>query len=267
MNTLKLTSCMAGNADPFVDVLAEYLSAKLQLSIAPILDISWQHREQKFDSGEIEICWICGLPYAWKADKADTDIELLATPVLNASRYQNRAVYYSDIMVPLDSHIQTFADLQGVSWAYNEPNSHSGSYLMRSHLARLGLDSSFLGKVVKSGAHQASIKMLLNGDVDASAIDSWVFELELASDPSLATKLRVIDTLGPSGFPPFIISKQVPQSLRQSLRQAMLTMDQDPLGRKILDSVKISHFTKNEDRDYDSIRDMAKLAQKVIWSH
>ncbi len=266
MNTLKLTSCMAGNADPFVNALTEYLSEKLQRSIEPILDISWQERELRFDSGEIDICWICGLPYAWKADKPDSTIELLATPVLKASRYQNLAVYYSDIVVPIDSHIQTFADLKGASWAYNEPNSHSGSYLMRSHLAKLGLDSSYLGKVTESGAHQQSIIMLLNGLVDASAIDSWVLELELARNPSLKSKIRIIDTLGPSGFPPFIVSKHVPQALRQALRQAMLTMDQDPLGRKILDSVQISHFTQNEDKDYDSIRHMAQQAQRIEWT-
>ncbi|MEC4728257.1 PhnD/SsuA/transferrin family substrate-binding protein [Shewanella sp. D64] len=265
MNTLKLTSCMAGNADPFVNTLTEYLSVKLQLSIEPILGLSWQEREQRFDNGEIEICWICGLPYAWKADKPDSDIELLATPVLKASRYRNQAVYYSDIVVPINSHIQTFADLQGASWAYNEPNSHSGSYLMRSHLAAQGMDSSYLGKIIESGAHQQSLMMLLNGLVDASAIDSWVLELELARDPLLKSKIRIIDTLGPSGFPPFIISKQVPQTIRQALRQAMLTMDQDPLGRKILDSVLISHFTKNEDSDYDSIRHMAQQAQRVSW--
>ncbi|MBW8184386.1 phosphate/phosphite/phosphonate ABC transporter substrate-binding protein [Shewanella nanhaiensis] len=266
MNKLTLTSCMAGNADPFVKKLTEYLATKLQLPISSALDISWQEREQKFDNGEIQICWICGLPYAWKVDSVGSEIELLATPVLKASRYQNKAVYYSDIMVPTQSHIQTFDDLQGASWAYNEPNSHSGSYLMRSHLAAQGLDSRYLGRVIESGAHQESIKMLLNGDVDASAIDSWVFELELANNPSLATKLRVIETLGPSGFPPFIISKRVPEYLRQALRSTMLAMNKDPLGREILDSVKISHFTQNGDKDYDSIREMAKLAQQVEWS-
>lgn len=44
MNTLKLTSCMAGNADPFVRALAEYLTTTLQLPIQAILDISWQER-------------------------------------------------------------------------------------------------------------------------------------------------------------------------------------------------------------------------------
>lgn len=136
---------------------------------------------------------------------------------------------------------------------------------MMSHLAAQGLDSNYLGKIIESGAHQQSIMMLLNGLVDASAIDSWVLELELDKDPSLMSKIRIIDTLGPSGFPPFIISKHVPEALRQQLRLALLTMNNEPSGRKILDSVQISHFGLNENKDYDSIRHMAKLAQQTEW--
>ncbi|MPY21046.1 PhnD/SsuA/transferrin family substrate-binding protein [Shewanella psychropiezotolerans] len=266
MNTLKLTSCMAPNADDFVKSLAEYLTNRLNIHIEACLDIPWQERELGFDAGDIEICWICGLPYIWKVDKPAPQVELLATPVLKGRRYRNRAVYYSDVVVHKDSPIRKFADLEGMRWSYNEPQSHSGTYVVRDHLAKMGKDCRYFGKIVESGAHQNSIQMILDNRIDASAIDSWVLELEMIKRPELASKLRVIDTLGPSSFPPWMISRLVPVELRRRIKHLLVEMHQDPIGRSILDKVEISHFSATEDRDYDPIRKMAQSAEKIEWA-
>ncbi len=256
---------MAPNADGFVDALAQYLSLKLDKSIDPCLGIPWQDRESAFDSGDIQICWICGLPYVWKVDKPAPQVELLATPLLKASRYNNTPVYYSDVVVHKDSKLFSFADLEGKRWSYNEPKSHSGAYVVRDYLANMGKDCSYFGKVIESGAHQNSIQMIVDKQIDASAIDSWVLELELMHNPQLAAQLRVIETLGPSGFPPFMISKQVPEELRAELRTILTRMHNDPMGRHILEKVNISHFAVTQDSDYDSIRKMAQNAESIEW--
>ncbi|CAM3235915.1 phosphate/phosphite/phosphonate ABC transporter substrate-binding protein [Shewanella violacea] len=257
---------MAPNTDKFVKSLAEYLANRLNIQIEACLDISWQEREEGFDAGDIDICWICGLPYIWKVDKPISQVELLATPVLKGKRYRNTAVYYSDVVVHMDSPIRNFADLEGKRWSYNEPLSHSGTYVVRDHLAKMGKDYRYFGKVVESGAHQNSIKMILDKQIDASAIDSWVLELELKKHPELASKLRIIDTLGPSSFPPWMISKHVPVEFRRRIKHLLVEMHHDPVGRSILDKVEISHFAATEDKDYDPIRKMAQSAEKIEWA-
>ncbi len=256
---------MAPNTDEFVKFLAQYLGNRLNIQVEPCLNIPWQDRELGFDTGDIEICWICGLPYIWKVDKPAPQVELLATPVLKGKRYRNKAIYYSDVVVHKDSPIRHFADLKGMRWSYNEPHSHSGTYVVRDHLAKMGKDYRYFGKIIESGAHQNSIQMILDHQVDASAIDSWVLELEMIKSPKLASKLRIIDTLGPSSFPPWIISKLVPVELRRRIKHFLVEMHQDAIGRSILDKVDISHFTATEDRDYDPIRKMAQSAEKIEW--
>jgi phosphonate transport system substrate-binding protein len=59
---------MAQNADYISADLADYISEQLQLPTTFIGDIPWQERERRFDAGQIQVCWICGLPYVWKAD-------------------------------------------------------------------------------------------------------------------------------------------------------------------------------------------------------
>lgn len=263
METLKLTSCQAEKADEACSAIAAYLGQRLGIPTKFMGDISWQERLRLLDDGQIQVGWICGLPYIQRVDISSPRIELLAAPVIQGVRYQQRPVYFSDVAVHRDSRFKTFADLRGVSWAYNEPGSQSGYNVVRYHLATLGETSGYFGRVVEAGAHHTSLQMILQRQIDASAIDSTVLELEIRSDPEIASQIRIIETLGPSPIPPWIISKEVPLELRSALRALLLDMHQDPQGRAILDQGLIDCFVGVEDRDYDPIRMMTKLAERV----
>jgi len=263
MESLKLTSLMAENADFIGRAIARYITERLDIPTEFINDIPWQERERLLDAGQIHVGWICGLPYVWKADQSDPHIELLAAPVMQGARYENRPVYFSDVVVHRDSRFQTFADSRGASWAYNEPGSHSGYNLIRYHLATLGETSGYFGKVIESGAHQTSLQMILDRQIDASAIDSTVLELEFQRYPAIHSKVRIIETLGPSPIPPWVILKSLSQELRKPLRELLLHMHKDPQGRAILADGQIARFAYVEDGDYDAIRSMARQAELV----
>jgi phosphonate transport system substrate-binding protein len=268
MKTLKIISCMAENFAPLCGAIAAYVSEQMQMPIEFVNDIPWQTREQQLDQGEIQIGWICGFPYVGKADQVPPSVELLVAPVMRGDRYQGRPVYFSDVVVHQESSFHRFADLQGCIWAYNEPRSYSGCYITRYHLATLGKDSGFFGKVLESGAHQTSLQWLLQRQIDASAIDSTVLELELQRYPELTDQIRIIgslgiDSQGASPIPPWVVSTHVPPSIRDALRQAFLQMHQITAGQAILQPSPVDRFVAVSDRDYDPIRQMAELAEKV----
>ncbi|GAB4149729.1 MAG: hypothetical protein Fur0046_28450 [Cyanobacteria bacterium J069] len=260
---LRFTSCMANNTLPVMAAIADYVSRKLELPVEFVDQIPWQRREELFDQGKIQVCWLCGIAYVWKADQTDTPVELLVAPVMQGDRYQNRPVYFSDVVVRRDSPFQRFMDLCGAAWAYNEPRSHSGYILTRYHLAMLEKPSGFFGRVVESGAHQTSLQQVLSGDVDASAIDSTVLEHALQQDPALSTQIRTIDTLGPSPSPPWVVSPAVNSCIRARLRTLLVQMVDDAEGAAILAAGGLARFALVSDRDYDPIRHMAKLAAGV----
>lgn len=262
MKSLKLTSCMAENFEPVCRAIATHISPQLPIPVEFIHSIPWQEREQQLDRGEIQAGWICGLPYVWKTDRSAL-LELLVAPVMAGDRYHGQPVYFSDVVVPRDSLAQSFADLRGATWAYNEPRSHSGCYLTRSHLASLGEYSGFFGRAIESGAHQTSLQLILQGKIDATAIDSTVLELELRQHPEIASRIRIIATLGSSPIPPWVVSTQLPQSIRSALRQAFLRLHLEAEGRSILAQGKIARFVEVSDRDYDPIRRMARLAEQA----
>lgn len=254
---------MAPNMDFICGDLAGYISRRISIPVEPQLDISWRERERRLDEGLIDLCWICGLPYVRKLDQATYPIELLAAPVMQGERYHNRPIYYSDVVVLTGSPFNKLTDLRKASWAYNEPGSHSGYNVVRYELAVRGEPSGFFGRVIVSGAHQTSLKMILNGEVDASAIDSTVLELEMLKDPSLQKLIRIIDTFGPSPIPPWLVSKKLPVELRKTLRELFLKMDRDPEGCALLSSWHMARFAAVDDRDYDPIREMARRAETV----
>jgi phosphonate transport system substrate-binding protein len=264
MNTLKLSSFMAENSEDFCRAIAEYLQRRLNVPTEYVSGIPWQEREALFDGGEIQVLWLCGLPYVHKADLPDSGMELLAVPVPAGARYHNRPQYFSDVVVRRDSDFRSFNDLRGASWAYNEPRSHSGFNVVRAYLAELGEREGFFGNVVESGAHTHSIELIMSGAVDGAAIDSTVLEWLISQRGDLAAELRVIDTIGPSPIPPWVICKNLPDSFRSEIRQTLLDLRLSAPGQAVLERAQIAQFVYADDRDYDPIRRMARNAAAVL---
>ncbi|MEP7356546.1 MAG: PhnD/SsuA/transferrin family substrate-binding protein [Anaerolineales bacterium] len=263
MDTLRITSCQAANADPWVAAVVGYLAERLGQPAAFINQIGWEERDRLLDAGQMDVGWICGWPYVRKLARPDANLELLAAPVMAAARYLDQPIYFSDVVVRRDSPFMTFADLRGAAWGYNEPGSQSGFNITRYHLAKLGENWTFFGHVVQTGAHQASLREVRAGRLDATAIDSTVLETELERDPALRDEIRLIGALGPSPIPPWVVSTHLPEQQRQALRAALLEAHTHPAGRAALAVGGLARFAAVIDRDYDAIREMARFAEHL----
>ncbi|MFP3852662.1 MAG: phosphate/phosphite/phosphonate ABC transporter substrate-binding protein [Anaerolineales bacterium] len=249
--------------DPMVAGLAEWLAAATDWRVEFVRDISWQERELAFDRGEIQLLWLCGLPYVRKADDLTKAVWPVAAPVMASDRYRNRPIYFSDVVVRHDSEFESWFDLAGARWAINEPGSHSGYNVTRWRLAQEGLDWSFFEQVLVAGSHESALSLLLEEKIDAAAIDSTVLALAARSNPNLMRQVRVIDTLGPSPAPPWVCVGDVDPDQFQKLKSALLAMGQSTRGRDILALAGFVRMAAVADEDYEPIRRMDQLAQKV----
>jgi phosphonate transport system substrate-binding protein len=166
-------------------------------------------------------------------------------------------------VVRRDLPANSFEALAGARFAVNEPTPHSGYGIVRYALAQHGYDGSFFGAVNESGAHERSPDLILNGQADAAAIDSTVLETELRGRPRVAEKLRVVATLGPSPSPPLVASRLLATTLRTAVVDALLRMPQDPFGAKVLAKARVAGFVPVADTDYEPIREMARLGERV----
>jgi phosphonate transport system substrate-binding protein len=263
MERLRITSTQSPVSDPVVEIISRYLAQRLQVPAELVLEPPWTERLNLLSQGQLELGWICGLPYIRAAAIGASPFEPLVAPVVDRPRYDNKPIYFSDVIVRRESAYRSFADLKGATWAYNEPGSHSGYGLTRSQLAVLGEPVGYFAKQVQAGSHLAALDMVLNGDVDASSIDSMVLEGEARRRPGLMDGLRVIETLGPSPAPLLVIATSVPQSQKEEIAAALTGMGLDETGRSLLREAGLAKFVRVYDSDYDAIREFDRLAAQV----
>jgi phosphonate transport system substrate-binding protein len=211
---------------------------------------------------EADVAFMCAPSFIWLRDLHPPPVELLGVlPVFDDERNQGRPVYFCDVVVRNDAPIQAFSELEGGSWAYNDACSLSGYYSLLNKLAESSADESFFDTIFCSGSHLNSIVAVLSGKADAAAIDSNVLRIRLREAPALSTILRVIESWGPYPIQPIVVSSALDSELKQRLRAAFLTTEQDQQSRRTLKQFGLSHFVTVDQENYylDSHKDLAVL--------
>ncbi len=257
-NKLRLVSYLAPNMFGFYQAVGAYLSR--------VWGIETQLRQSQYDpledpmllQDELDIAFICGLPFARRYRVVPDQLQVLVAPVMQASRYENRPVYFSDIIVNAHSQLQRFDELAGKTWCYNDPGSNSGYNLVRQRLIQGRYPSNFFGKVIQSGSHQRSMRLVVEGQADCAAIDSTVLEQELRDFPELSPHLQVIECIGPCPMPPVVAAHRLGSAFINSLQTALCKPDaelQAAMARS-----HIQHYAPVQSEDYAQLAMMYDAA-------
>ncbi len=254
---LRFATFLAPNVLPVYRFLADRIAHRLGRPVELVVGTSFD----QFQRGEADLGVLCGLPYVWLADRRPAPVEPLAAPVLAGERYGGHPVYYSDVIVRRGSPITCPEELRGCSWAYNEPASHSGHTVTLYSLVRMGARPGFFARVVEAGWHQRAIRLVLDGAVDAAAVDSQVLAVELRDHQRLAAELRVIGAFGPSTIQPVVAASRLPDQLKDEVRELLVGLGHDPSARPALAHGFIERFASVDDAAYDDIRAMLATSQ------
>jgi len=210
----------------------------------------------------VDIAFLCGLPYVRLRREQPGMLRLLAAPVLDEPRYGDRPVYFSDVIVRQDNPSRSFAELRGRSWAHSVGDSYSGCLLSRYQLQQMGETESFFGRVTYSGGHQESIRLVVAGEVEASAIDSHVLGVERLRNPGLARQLRVIAVFGPSAIPPVVGTASLPDDLGAQVGSALAALGDEPASRAQLAPGMLRRYIPIADEAYDEMRRMLDIVEQ-----
>lgn len=243
--------------------ISRYLTEKTGVQIEFITGLAYGTINSMLEDGTVQSGFVCGLPYVMLHDKPEPAVQAIATPIMKIARYQGQPQYFSDLIVRKDSPYKTLQELEGRTYVYNDEISHAGYNQPRYRMLQLGLTKGFFGKVLRSGSHEESIRMVATGEADASYVDSLVLDYDREKGLGHAHEVRVIDTLGPSTIGPLVVSSQMPADLRDKLQHALVTMHEDPEGRALLDEALLDRFVVAQDSNYDNIRAMKKAAEKA----
>jgi phosphonate transport system substrate-binding protein len=113
-------------------------------------------------------------------------------------------------------------------WAYNDLCSLSGFHCLLRKLDAFGGDRPFFSEMRASGSHLASIDWVARGLVGGAAIDSNGLRLHMRRDPTLAQRIRVVESWGPHPIQPIVARATLPNDIRHAIADALLRIGREP---------------------------------------
>ncbi|MBD1868687.1 PhnD/SsuA/transferrin family substrate-binding protein [Cyanobacteria bacterium FACHB-471] len=260
-HSLQIASYLAPNLMSLYAAVGQYLERALKVKTQ-----IWQSEfdpleDPKLLHDQIDLAFVCGLPFARHTQVMPDQFVAIAAPVMQAERYQNRPVYFSDVIVSATSELTLLDQLAGKTFCYNDPGSNSGYNLLRDRLMQLGYPSHFFGKVIQSGSHQHSIAWVAEGKVDCAAIDSTVLEQEFRNSPERSLQLRIIESIGPCPMPPLVAAQRLGNTFLDQLQSVLLNPDAEL--QSYMQQVGIRRFAAVKSEDYEAIAHMYNAALEV----
>jgi phosphonate transport system substrate-binding protein len=177
--------------------------------------------------------------------------------------WHGKSSFTSRIFVRKDADIRSLEELRGRTIAFVDPASSSGYIYPMVLLIQRGLvknrdPKTFFREVVFSGAHDASMRALLNGHVDAIASFDLAREQYL---PNPAERERIVFVAETPEIPEAGIAARsgLDPATFAKVRAALLQIRAPEYADLLKRLYEIDGFAPAEDRDYDPVRAAVQL--------
>lgn len=235
--------------------LLKYIENNSGLTVKVIQRKTYQEVNDLIEAGEVDLAFIC--TYAYILGTEEFGLQPFLVPQING-----KTTYQSYIIVPKDSTVSTFEDLEGKRFAFTDPLSNTG-YIYPKYLVKQENQTTdtFFKKSIFTYSHDNSTKAVYDKIVDGAAVDSLVYDYLIEQKPEFGDMIRIINISEEFGMPPIVVSSGVNSETRKKIEDLFLNMHESAEGEAILQHLKIERFRKQEDANYDSVR---KIAEEVL---
>jgi len=156
------------------------------------------------------------------------------------------------IIVQKESPIRTIGDLRGKRFAFGDPNSTIGRYLVQAELIKAGITGRALKDYQYLGRHDTVVKAVEIGDFDAGSVMQQTFDKANAKGT-----LRVLASFD-NVTKPWVARKDLDPATLEAIRSGLYSI-KDPA---VLKELKITGFVPTSDEEYRLVRDGMKLAEE-----
>ncbi|MBW8779673.1 MAG: putative selenate ABC transporter substrate-binding protein [Burkholderiales bacterium] len=235
--------------------LGEYLKAKtgLDVQFTPVTD--YAAVVEGLAAKKIDLAWLGGFTFV----QARLRTEGQVVPIVQRAEDEK---FTSKFIVPLDSPIQSVADIKGHTFVFGAPSSTSGSLMPRYFLQQQGMVPERDFKTVAfSGAHDATVAFVASGRAEAGVLNASVMDKLVEAKNPNALKVRVLATTPPFFDYNWTVRPGLDPALQKKLTDAFLALDPArPADKEILDLQRASRFVPTKASNYDGIEAAGKSA-------
>jgi phosphonate transport system substrate-binding protein len=170
--------------------------------------------------------------------------------------------YHGIIITKKGSGLKTVSDIRGMTWAFNDPQSTSGYLVpMTFFLTELKTKpEDYFSKVMFSGSHEASMMAVKVGNVNAASTNDLDLQRAIESGHIKKDDFNIIWTSKIIPGSPICVRGDLPESFKKAFKQAVLSFNDSGA----LDKLQLKGFVDTTDADYDSIRRMNEVKNKLM---
>lgn len=228
--------------------LKDYLERKLGKKVELIVTTDYSSMIEAMRFGRLELAYFGPLSYILA--KSKSEIEPFAALMSGGS-----TTYTSVVVVNADKHIERVEDIKGKNVAFGDPASTSSHLVPRALLLDHGLAADRDYKPHFVGAHDAVAKAVQNGNADAGALSRPIYNSLVERGIIDPKKVKVIAETKPIPQYPWAMRSNLDPQLKQNIRQAFFDLKEADILKKF----KAQGFAPISDKDYDGLRDTAKI--------
>lgn len=229
--------------------MVQYIAEKLGRPAVLIQRKTYEELNMLLGEGEADIAFVS--TGAYTSYNGMMPLELLAMV-----QTDNTVFYQAYIIVRADSDIYDVGQLRGKTFAFTDPLSYSGrlaiDYMLLDDFGTT--PEQFFHKCFYTFNHDKSIWAVVNKLADGAGIDSQIYYFAKANDPDIDSKIRIIRIMEPTPTGPVVMRQDLPQPLKDRLRDIFFHMDENPELVEAMHQVIIDKFVEPIPEAYDELK-------------
>ena len=231
--------------EPLMEYLQKKTGAKMKLKVLP----RYGNIVDNFKSSALDGAFFGSFTYTLA--HARVGVEVLARPVA----LDNSSTYHGLIFVRKDGGIRTARDMKGKRFAFVDKATTAGYLLPLAYFRGNGISNyrRYLSEYYFTGTHEDAVYDVLDGKADVGAAKNTVFYRLAKEDPRIGKELIVLARSPDVPENAFALRRDIDVSLRDRLKEALLRMDQDPDGKKVLEQFGARRFIETRNEEYNVV--------------
>ncbi|MFQ6078477.1 MAG: phosphate/phosphite/phosphonate ABC transporter substrate-binding protein [Thermodesulfobacteriota bacterium] len=229
--------------------LADYLSKKCGIGIKLKVLTRYGNIIRNFVSLGMDGAFFGSFTYALAHIRLG--IEVLARP----EGFDGTSTYHGLIFVRDDSGIKTIGDMRGKRFAFVDKATTAGYLLPLVYFKKHGIKDykAYLKETYFTGTHEDAIYDVLNKRADIGAAKNTVYERISNIDSRITHELVILEKSPDVPENGLAVRKSLDDSLKQRLKEGLLSMHDDQRGRDILRHFGARKFIETTDNDYEPV--------------
>ena len=234
--------------------LADYLSSRIGRKIEIKMLTRYGNIVNNFISSGMDGAFFGSFTYTLA--HAKLGVEVLARPV----NLDGASTYHGLLFVRKDSGIISIKDMKGKRFVFVDKATTAGFLLPLEYFHHHGVKNykTYLAETYFAGTHEDAIYDVLEKKADIGAAKNTVFESLAKKNPRISKELLVLVKSPEVPENALAVRRDLDEALKQGIKAAFLTMDEEAEGRTVLKTFGAQRFIETTDKDYIPVIEYAR---------